>query len=495
MKHTVLTRLLVAGLAIAAAVVTPATAHAETPSNDDFGSPATVSALPFRATQDVTDATAASDDPKSCYSQIRWSVWYSYTAPADGLVRALPSGSGSGARPFVAVYTGDRGALTQVPGACAQYNNGPSATFPVTAGQTYHIMLFQDYYGVPGPVTLDLAAVAPSPNDDFAAATPATVPGTYSGDLTRASAEPGEAMPTCNPGADHSVWFRYTPDRTRSISVEARSRWSPSVTVYRGATRDALSEVDCVPAGSGNKRPVFTATAGQQYWIRIADDAEGASWYDMRLTTAPALTPSAYLQPGTPSVFDDVSFSPYAGDSLGRPLVSGELRFGDGASVTFTGNTPVTHRYAADGDYRVEISATTDDGRTGTGVQTVHVETHDVTLTGLSLPATARAGQTKPVKVSVVNTRYDEKVVVSFRRKTESGYYQDIGTLTQWVAKGSRVEFPFAYTYTAADAAAGQAEFEVFATIDGRYDGDSHAVDNRLTAVTTVSPASGVKAS
>jgi hypothetical protein len=70
-----------------------------------------------------------------------------------------------------------------------------------------------------------------------------------------------------------------------------------------------------------------------------------------------------------------------------------------------------------------------------------------------------------------------------------------VGTLTQWVPAGGRVDFPFAYTYTAADAAAGQAEFEVVANLDGRYDGDSHAVDNRLTAATVVQAKSGARAS
>ncbi|WIY06593.1 PKD domain-containing protein [Amycolatopsis mongoliensis] len=493
MKHSAFRRLLVAGLAVAAALVAPATAYAEAPSNDDFATATTVTALPFKATQDVGEATASADDPTSCYAWIASSVWYDYTASADGFVRALPSGTGQ--LPFVAVYTGERGALAQVPGACAEWDNGPSVTFPVTAGQTYHIMLFKQYSGAGQPTTLDISSVPREPNDDFATAAVATLPGTFSGDLTRSTAEPGEAAPSCDPGADQSVWYRYTPDRTRPISVEARSRWSPSVAVYRGDALPALSEVDCKAALDTTKRVVFTATAGQQYWIRVADDAEDASWYDIRLTTAPALTPNANTWPSTPSVFDDVSFSVNAGDRLGRPLVRGELKFGDGTSVQLTSNTSVTHRYAADGDYHLEISATTDDGRSGTGSQTLHVETHDVTLTGLSLPAQARVGQTKPVKVSVVNNRYDEKVVVSLRRKAESGYYQEVGTLTQWVPAGGRVDFPFAYTYTAADAAAGQAEFEVTASIDGRYDGDDHAVDNRLTASTAVRAQSGLRAS
>ncbi|NBH11875.1 hypothetical protein [Amycolatopsis sp. SID8362] len=481
MRHTAFRRLLVAGLAVAAALVAPATAHADTPSNDDFDTATAVTALPFRATQDFGEGTKAADDPTSCYAWIATSAWYDYTASADGFVRALPSGTGQ--LPFIAVYTGERGALTQVPGACAEWNTGPSVTFPVTAGQTYHIMVFKPYAGAGQVATLDLASVPREPNDDFAAAAEATLPGTFSGDLSRSTSEADEVTASCDASADHSVWYRYTPDRTRSISVERRST---SVAVYRGASRAELSEVDCAASLDTSKRVVFRANQGEQYWIRVAADADGASWYDIRLTTAPALTPNVYLYSGVKSVFDDIQMFPNAGDSLGRPLVSGELKFGDGTSVPLTSNAMLTHRYAADGDYRLEISATTDDGRSGTGSQVVHVETHDVTLTGLSLPAQARAGQTKPVKVSVVNNRYDEKVVVSLRRKGESGYFEEVGRLTQWVPAGARVDFPFAYSYTAADAAAGQAEFEVTANLDGRYDGDSNPADNRLTGTTAV---------
>ncbi|WP_318306329.1 hypothetical protein [Amycolatopsis solani] len=481
MRHTAFRRLLVAGLAVAAALVAPATAHAEAPANDDFDTATAVTALPFRATQDFGEGTTSADDPKSCYSWIATSAWYDYTASADGFVRALPSGAGQ--LPFIAVYTGERGALTQVPGACAEWNTGPSVTFPVTAGQTYHIMVFKPYSGAGQVATLDLSSVPRESNDDFAAAAVATLPGTFSGDLSRSTSEPGEVTASCDPEADHSVWYRYTPDRTRSISVERRST---SVAVYWGASRAGLSEVECASSLDSYKRVVFRATAGEQYWIRVATDADGASPYEIRLTTAPALTPNVYLYSDPKSVFDDIPMSPNAGDRLGRPLVSGELKFGDGTSVALTSNAQLTHRYAADGDYRLEISATTDDGRSGTGTQVVHVETHDVTLTGLSLPAQARAGQTKPVKVSVVNNRYAETVTVSLRRKGESGYFEEVGALTQYVPVGGRVEFPFAYSYTAADAAAGQAEFEIVANLNDRYDGDSHPVDNRLTGVTTV---------
>jgi len=476
-------RPLIIGLAAATiALLAPGTAHADPPSNDDFDNATPVAALPFKAALDVSTSTKAADDPTSCNSWISWSVWYSYTAPADGIVRALPSSTGT--QPFVAVYTGDRGSLNQIPGACTDFGTVPSATFHVTAGTTYHIMLFQQY--AISQASLELRSMPPSPNDDFAGATVAELPGEYTDDLTQASGEPGEAGPSCDTTASQSVWYRYTPDRTRSVSVEPRSFSSPAITVYRGTAPASLSEVDCVRSGEG-KTSVFTAVAGQTYQIRVANGAENAGWFDVRIMTAPALTPSVGPWPTNPSVFDDVAFTPYSGDRLGRPFVSGEIRFGDGTSAPIAGETPLHHKYAADGTYQVEVSGATNDGRTGTGVVPLKVETHDVSLSDFAVPAQARAGQTKSIKVNVSNGRYDEKVSVELLKASGNGYFEHVGTLTQSVAAnlGRKVEFPFAYTYTAADAAAGQVTFKVVATLNNGYPPDAHPQDNELVATTT----------
>lgn len=481
-------RPLIAGLAaITAALLAPGVAHAAAPSNDDFGSATAVTALPFKASQDVRDSTKAPDDPTPCNTYTSWNVWYDYTAPADAIVRATPSSTG--ARPFVAVYTGDRGALTQVPGACTTWGYPGYTTFKATAGTTYHVMFAQQYY--PTDLTVEFTTMPPAQNDDFAASSPVAVPGQYAGDLTLASAEPGEAGPGCDPTADRSVWFRFTPDRTRSVSVLAMYDWGPGITVYRGTTPDSLSEVDCVASGD-RRAAVFTAVAGQTYQIRVADDLEAASLFNIRLETAPPLAPWVTPYPNNPSVYTDVTLVPSTGDRLGRDFVSGEVRFGDGGSAPITG-APIVHRYAADGDYRVEVTGATDDGRTGTGSSMLKVDTHDVSLSDFVVPAKARVDETKPIKVSVANTRHDETVIVTLYRLNEQGYYQEAGRLKQWVpaAAGRKVTFPFAYTYTAADVAAGKTSFKVVASIDGVYSGDARPEDNELLASTAVRAAGG----
>lgn len=476
-------RPLLAGLAaVTAALLVPGVAHAAPPSNDDFGSATAVTALPFKATQDAREATKATDDPTPCNTYTTWSVWYDFTAPADALVRVTPTSTGT--RPFVAVYTGDRGALTQVPGACRTWDSPGYATFRATAGTTYHVMLSQQYNQT--DLGVEFTTVPPAQNDDFAAAATVSVPGEYAGDLTVASAEPGEAGPSCDPGADRSVWFRFAADRTRPVSAQAMFDWGPGITVYRGAGAGALSEVDCV--ASGDRRPaVFAAVAGQTYWIRVADDAEEASLFDLRLDTAPPLAPFVGTYPNNPTVYTDVTLVPYSGDSLRRDFVSGEVRFGDGGSAPITG-APIVHRYAADGDYRVEVTGTTADGRTGSGFSTLKVDTHDVSLSDFTVPAKARVDETKAIKVSVANTRHDETVVVTLSRLTEQGYYQEVGQLKQWVpaAAGRKVVFPFAYTFTAADAAAGKTSFEVTAELDPSYTQDARPEDNQLLGSTTV---------
>ncbi len=478
-------RPLLAGLVAAtAALLAPGVAHAAAPSNDDFGSATPVTALPFQASQDAREATTAPGDPTPCGAYTTWNVWYDYTAAADAIVRVTPSSSTS-SRPFVAVYTGDRGALTQVPGACAAWSNPGSATFHATAGTTYHVLLAQQYNQ--GDLTVGFAAVPPAPNDDFATGPAVTVPGQYAGDLTVASAEPGEVKPSCDPAAERSVWFRFTPDRTRPVSVRAMYDWGPGITVYRGTAADALSEVDCV--ASGDRRPaVFSGVAGETYRIRVADDVDAASLYNIELEVAPPLSPWVNTYPDTPTVYSDVTMTPSTGDSLNRPFVSGEVRFGDGGSAPITG-APITHRYAADGTYRVEVTGSTADGRTGTGAGTLKVETHDVALSDFVVPAKARVDDTKQIKVSVANARYDETVTVTLYRLNDQGtYYQQVGQSEQWVpaAAGRKTVFPFAYTYTAADVAAGKAAFKVVASIDAPYPGDARPEDNELLGTTAV---------
>ncbi|MFC0548279.1 PKD domain-containing protein [Kutzneria chonburiensis] len=470
----------VVGLVAVATVLFPGIANAAPPSNDDIDTATAITALPFAATQDTTQATKATDDPTSCYAYGQRSTWYDYTAPADGVVLATVSATGS--TPVLAAYTGARDALTQVTDSCTSYNHPPSSTFHVTAGTTYHLLVLDLYAG--SQVTFRLNLVPASPNDNFAAAIVPAFPGDLTGDLARASAEPGETPPSCDATVDHSVWYRYTPERTRSVSVEQVSYFdAPSISVYQGTSVDRLTEVDCVRS-QDRLNSVFTAVAGQTYYIRVAAGADHARSFDLSIATAPALAPGFSANPERPSVFSDIQFYTYPGDPLGRKFASGQISFGDGTSAPLTGD-PIHHQYTKDGQYQVTVSGATNDGRTGSTVRTLKVETHDVSVANLVVPASARAGQTKSIKVSVVDTRYDEDVTVTLSRLYENGVYNSIGSLTQRVAAGHTVEFPFAYTYTAADVAAGKVTFQVSAGLPNHYPADDHPDDNQLVGVTT----------
>jgi hypothetical protein len=159
-------------------------------------------------------------------------------------------------------------------------------------------------------------------------------------------------------------------------------------------------------------------------------------------------------------------------------------QFGDGES--FTGFNAF-HRYAADGDYTAVLNVTTVDGRTASQTQTVHVKTHDVAITKLSAPQSARSGQTKQITASLRNTRYPENVQVQlFKSSPSFGGFQQVGTTTILVPvrQGNQtIPVVFSYTFTSEDAVVGKVTFRAEATlVNGR---DALPADNTAVAPPT----------
>ncbi len=177
------------------------------------------------------------------------------------------------------------------------------------------------------------------------------------------------------------------------------------------------------------------------------------------------------------SKFVDQSFDP--GGVGFEPQV---WSFGDGTTGT---GFNVTHRYAADGDYPVQLTITTHDGRTAMATQTVHVRTHDVAITRFSVPIAANSGQTRRIVVSVNSKRYDETVEVQLFKSVPGGF-QQFGSLTQFVPMNPRngtTEFAFSYTFTAGDAQIGKVTFRAVAVISGAR--DALPADNEAIAPPT----------
>jgi hypothetical protein len=114
----------------------PNTAIAQ-PTNDDFDNATVVTEpLPFADSISTVDATTAADDPECAGNG--HTVWYTYTPSAAGSVNANTFGSDYDTT--LSVYTGTRGALTQI--ACNDDFGGvqSSVTWEVVAGTTYYLM-------------------------------------------------------------------------------------------------------------------------------------------------------------------------------------------------------------------------------------------------------------------------------------------------------------------------------------------------------------------
>jgi hypothetical protein len=108
------------------------------PPNDAFGSASVAPSLPFSATVNTVEATAAVDDP-SC-SGNNTSVWYAFTPVISAPLTVETFGSDYDTT--VSAYTGTQGALTQV--ACnddAGAGLQSQIRFPASAGTTYYFMV------------------------------------------------------------------------------------------------------------------------------------------------------------------------------------------------------------------------------------------------------------------------------------------------------------------------------------------------------------------
>jgi hypothetical protein len=243
----------VAGLLFALLNVPPALAQ---PTNDDFDSATAISALPFTDSISTADATAAPDDP-FCNGN-EHTVWYSFTPTQDTPIRADTSGSDYGTT--LGVYTGSRGALSEV--ACEPF--GGQVAFTASANTTYFFMVASVCCGNPGG-NLVFRVNPPPGNDDFDSAT--VVGGVPFGDsVFTGGATTAADDPSCA-GNEHSVWYSFTPTQDLPIRADTTgSDYATSVGVYTGS-RGALSEVAC---GSSPGQVIFTASANTTYFFMVA---------------------------------------------------------------------------------------------------------------------------------------------------------------------------------------------------------------------------------
>lgn len=228
--------------------------------SDDFDRPIRISALPFRSTLENTrSATPAPDDPV-CIGPVEGTVWYAFTPLADAPIYASTSVNyNPGA--VLSVYTGTRGALTQI--ACG----ANQVRFEALAGQTYYFMA--GFIPWP-PFTLSVdVAPPPPPNDDRDHATVVeSLP--FSEALDTRSGTPAADDPAVcigNSGPVSTVWYAYTPAADTRVTVDTTGS-------------DYFNLVNATPSFSGPSASIgpmncgvyglsFNAYAGVTYYLMI----------------------------------------------------------------------------------------------------------------------------------------------------------------------------------------------------------------------------------
>ncbi len=210
------------------------------------------------------------------------SVWYRWTAPANGL--ASFSTIGSSYDSVIAAYR-----LNTLPVAFANMtlmaenddiNLGAGIldariTFPVTAGTVYFIAV-DGYFGATGNIVLNWDA--PPSNDNFVDSVNLNLTGTFSGLVTgsnlSATSELGEPVHFAQGGA--SIWYHWTaPASGTVIFTTAGSNFDTMLGIYTGTAVNALTIIaqDDDSGGYPVAVATFTAVAGVTY--RIAVDGYG----------------------------------------------------------------------------------------------------------------------------------------------------------------------------------------------------------------------------
>jgi PKD repeat protein len=448
-------------------------------SNDNFADATVITALPFFGDSvDISGATVEPDEraPSCAFGNSSGkTVWYTFTPATTGQVSFTINA------PFSTVVAVDTGAVDGLAEVICHGPFGGPSNFVAQAGTTYHFQL-DGMFGGSGVLQFNLVAILPPPNDNFAAATPVpALPFDVTVDLTAASSEAGEPTPSCGSGSPTSTaWYRFTPAQTGSISASAFAfGFSSVVAAYTGTSLTNLTQVGCGAFGS---RVTFRAVANTTYYFQVGGLFGQTGSLEFRLEVPPPPVANFFFFPFDPSVFDLVQFVDQSFDPGGVGFAPQAWTFGDGTTGT-SGNP--THRYAADGDYTVQLTVTTLDGRTAVATQTVHVRTHDVAITRFATPNAASSGQTRRIVVSINSKRYDESVEVQLFRSVPGGF-QQFGSLTQFVPmspKNGTTDFAFSYTFTADDATIGKVTFRAVAVVSGAR--DALPADNEAIAPPT----------
>ncbi len=250
--------------------------------NDTIDTATTVGGpLPFEDSVNVNSAGLDSDEPQGdCYFEPHFTIWYEYTAPADGVITADTAGSNFTSA--LAVFTRNGSRYTQVSCAPAIPNNrfesaGAHATIQVTSGETYYIQAAGYIFpGLPNKLRLVVDTGHPPANDNYASPRVITsLPfseGLFTADAT---SEPDEPTGRCISQEPHSsVWYRYDAASDDVLVADTRgSSYDTAIGVWTDS-QFGLAEVACA---SFTPRVAFEVESGRTYFVQVTSRTRGTA--------------------------------------------------------------------------------------------------------------------------------------------------------------------------------------------------------------------------
>jgi hypothetical protein len=262
----------VAGLLFALVNVPPALAQ---PANDDFDSATVIGSLPFTDSIGTAEAATAFDDP-FCNGN-EHTVWYSFTPAANATIQADTSGSDYDTT--LSVYTGSRGALSQV--GCASFP--AQVTFTASANTTYFFMVASACCGGPGgALVFNVVELKPPANDELSGATPMTLNTPVTQDTTLATSAPTDPRDCIFSATHNTVWFSFTPTVSQPLNLARSANYDGRVAVLTDLGSGPVV-ISCGFAAGVR----FDATAGRTYFFMDSGFFEGGG--QLQLTLSPAI--------------------------------------------------------------------------------------------------------------------------------------------------------------------------------------------------------------
>ena len=258
------------------------------PANDEFANRITLTGSTVSTIGSNVGATIVNEEPVHAGNIGGKSVWWTWTAPANGLVTIDTAGSDFDT--LLAVYTGNvLSSLALVAGNddATSGERSSSVFFNASSGTTYQIAV-DGYSGetriaAEGSITLNIdrfSGQVPA-NDNFANATVVSGAGfSVGGSNVGTTVEEDEPIHAGNLGGK-SVWWRWTAPASGVVNLSTSgSNFDTLLAAYAGASLDALSTIadnDDDPAGGTRTSAlVFNATAGETYHIAV-DGYNGVS--------------------------------------------------------------------------------------------------------------------------------------------------------------------------------------------------------------------------